>query len=121
MFVRFAFDECFASRCFNQAILRQNFQVQRAREIHICVVVPFSFFSPTISNRRDFSIELERCLLPVFAQLFRRHERRSEEEKVGTSSAPVRFLVLSRSPQPTLPRLIPVPLSRGNTKQGTCS
>lgn len=54
----------------------------------------FLFFPPTISNCRDFSIQLERRLLPVIRAIIRYRKRRSEVEKAGTCSGPVRFLIL---------------------------
>lgn len=57
----------------------------------------FLFFPPTISNCHDFSIELERRLLPVVRAIIRRRERRPEVEKAGTCSGPVRFLILLRA------------------------
>lgn len=106
MFVRFAFDECFASRCFNQVILRQNFQVQREHERFIYVLVPFSFFPNHIESPR-FLDRTRTMSSSGIRAIIQTPRTQAERRKSGYEFRSCAFLVLSRSPQPTSPRLIP--------------
>lgn len=109
-----------ASCCFTMRFSEStNFQVQRARGIHICTFLPF--FSPTVNR-----VELPRFPDRTRATASFGYSRNySDAPRTKPGRGKSRYVFRScafshpfaRSRQLALPRLIPVPPSRENTKQ----